>query len=655
RGQAHAINKGFAKTSGEILTWLNSDDQLVPGALAAMAMAFHTSGADMVAGVCELYRDGEFQNAHLTSCVDGPLPLDDLLDLDGCWNTGKFFYQPEVMFTRELWERCGGRVDESWFYSMDYELWLRFAEHGARLHVIGRSIVHFRVHDEQKTSATEGFMTELPKVQKAFLERTGRAWMPRSLPKPGLSSLRIVFLNDLGCLGGASIAHQRLAKAVSLAGHQVFPVAISKYVDPTSPLATDDVVVNAVAQYQPDLVVVGNLHGAGMLAGVVGEITARWPAVFVMHDLWIVSGRCAYPGDCTKYRTGCDDACPTPYEYPPLAPHRIRDAWELRRKILTAERAPILACNSEWTAQAARSAVASASNDRPTVVPIHLAFPLDTFRPLDKSQCREVLDLPQDRFIVLFSASSLDEVRKGAAHLAEAIATLDLDDVLPVCLGHGSATGSAVKNMRCMGYISDENELAMLYSAADVFVGPSLEEAFGQVFIEAAACGTPSVGFPVGGIPEAVNHGVSGLVAEVASSEALAKAIRRLHDDPGLCQDLGRWARIWVENEWSEKSSYRTLFNALDAAGLRQRLGLAPKIGFAAVPPLVGEIARLDSRYPRWRTLAARTGRMGWWAVRTSWWVLQRMTTRQGRARLHGLASRVLRPFRTRGRKQRVV
>jgi len=67
-GQSHAINKGMAIASGEILTWLNSDDMLAPGALFAMAIAFATSRAEIVAGIAEIYRDGKLIYEHVTAC-----------------------------------------------------------------------------------------------------------------------------------------------------------------------------------------------------------------------------------------------------------------------------------------------------------------------------------------------------------------------------------------------------------------------------------------------------------------------------------------------------------------------------------------------------------------------------------------------------------
>ena len=158
-GQSNAINKGFRLCTGELFTWLNSDDMLAPDALAGMAMGFYSSGADIVAGVCQVQKDGGILNRHMTTCGDGPLPLDDLLDLDGIWMQGQFFYQPEVMFTRALWDRAGGRVDESLHYSMDYELWPRLRRAGAaKLHPIGRTIALFGVHPNQKTNRVEDFL-----------------------------------------------------------------------------------------------------------------------------------------------------------------------------------------------------------------------------------------------------------------------------------------------------------------------------------------------------------------------------------------------------------------------------------------------------------------------------------------------------------------
>ncbi|MBV5328910.1 MAG: glycosyltransferase, partial [Chlorobium sp.] len=104
KGQSEAINKGMRLATGDILTWLNSDDMLAPGALAAIAMAFDVNDADLVAGVCHLFKDNRHFASHLTSCPNGPLKARELLDMEHYWQAGMYFYQPEVMFSRRIWE-----------------------------------------------------------------------------------------------------------------------------------------------------------------------------------------------------------------------------------------------------------------------------------------------------------------------------------------------------------------------------------------------------------------------------------------------------------------------------------------------------------------------------------------------------------------------
>ena len=225
KGQSDAINKGFQRATGEILTWINADDMLAPGALYGMALAFWHSGADVVAGICEQYRDGRLIEKHMTSCGNGPLPLEELLDVEGSWVQGQFFMQPEAMFTKSIWERAGGHVKEDLFYSMDYEMWLRFALAGAKLHVIGRSVCHFRHHSDQKTALPENFMPELFRVRDTFAAEHQLIPAKKQLRGDPRHSLRIASVTDVGFKYGAGIGQKRVMNALAAAGHQIYSFA----------------------------------------------------------------------------------------------------------------------------------------------------------------------------------------------------------------------------------------------------------------------------------------------------------------------------------------------------------------------------------------------------------------------------------------------
>lgn len=175
RGQSNALNKGFRRATGEILAWLNSDDRYMPWTLIRVAMAFDQYGPDMVAGGCALVRGFEKKPFHRHHNVMplgevASLPVDRLLDIDGSWQKGDFFFQPEVFWSREIWSESGGEVDESLYYSMDYDLWVRMALAGARIAHIPDVLALFRVHGEQKTHGDLPFLTELRQVSRKYLE-----------------------------------------------------------------------------------------------------------------------------------------------------------------------------------------------------------------------------------------------------------------------------------------------------------------------------------------------------------------------------------------------------------------------------------------------------------------------------------------------------
>jgi hypothetical protein len=143
-GQSQAINLGFANTSGEIMAWLNSDDILLPGALAYVANYFnHHPKIDVVYGHRMLIDENDQQIGRWM------LPKHDNEVLS--W--GDYIPQETLFWRRSIWDKAGGQIDESFSFAMDWDLILRFRKAGACFARLPRFLGGFRIHVQQKTSA----------------------------------------------------------------------------------------------------------------------------------------------------------------------------------------------------------------------------------------------------------------------------------------------------------------------------------------------------------------------------------------------------------------------------------------------------------------------------------------------------------------------
>ena len=159
RGQAHAINKGFAKATGDVLCWLNSDDVLLPGALNAVAFAFESNpGWKWVSGAILNFGEGLHR---IAGVYELPSRRVD-------WLVRCPISQPATFWRRGLYERHG-ELDESYHFALDYEYWVRFVFGGETLRLMRRPLAAFRLHDTSKTvSETEKFRQEEARLREQY-------------------------------------------------------------------------------------------------------------------------------------------------------------------------------------------------------------------------------------------------------------------------------------------------------------------------------------------------------------------------------------------------------------------------------------------------------------------------------------------------------
>jgi len=289
-----------------------------------------------------------------------------------------------------------------------------------------------------------------------------------------------------------------------------------------------------------------NLHWA---AGFVDQpalferLPAHIPIVVTMHDMNSFTGGCHYTMGCNRFVDRCG-SCPQ------LNSHNEHDlsrsVWG-RKMCSYSQRSNIdFVADSEWLAtEARRSSLLKAKS----VSVIHYGLDTNVFRPIAKAAARVVLGLPVESSIVVFGADSLQDERKGLHYLIRACGQLKK---APFLLSFGS--GHPPKQLQNaglhLGAIENEHLLAAVYNAADLFVIPSLQEAFGQTALEAMACGIPVVAFNSGGIADIVRHRETGLLCPLADVSALADALAEMLGTPALRQQYGVNARRVVEEKF---------------------------------------------------------------------------------------------------------
>lgn len=315
-----------------------------------------------------------------------------------------------------------------------------------------------------------------------------------------------------------------------------------------------------------------NLH---WVAGLVdyqhffSGIPAKMPVVWRLADMAPLTGGCHYDHGCGRFTARCG-ACPQlgSSDENDLS----RQIWK-RKNASLARRLPSgvhVVATSHWIATEARRS--SLLHDFPlTVIPN--ALDTDEFAPRDRRFARDLWQIPQDANVILFAAETLEVRRKGFAELIEALAGLS-GVARPFLLSVGelkTQPALPIPHLN-LGRITSDRLLSIAYSAADVFVMPSLQESFGQTVIESMACGTPVVGFASGGIPDMVRPGETGWRAPTGDTaalrDALASALRAL-SDPAIRARLSQSCRDIAVREYAlnvQARRYETLYQTLIAA-----------------------------------------------------------------------------------------
>jgi len=299
----------------------------------------------------------------------------------------------------------------------------------------------------------------------------------------------------------------------------------------------------------------------------------RASLVWTLHDMNPFTGGCHHDWGCGNFADQCG-ACPQLGSSDPQDLTGV--SWRRKHKAFTSippDRLQIIA-PSRWLAEEARRA--SLFSNFPICV-IPNGVDTQTFAPREKLSARVMLGIPADAHVLLFVAQWLGEPLKGLSYLADALAEMiDVPDIFLLSVGKFEGVLPVPAPGRNLGVVHDPSVLSMIYSAADVFVLPSLRDNLPNTMLESLACGTPVVAFRVGGIPEVIEDGVNGLLAEPGDAGGLRRAIGELLDAPSRRAEMGENGRRLILRKYTLKESaerYTELYGSLVGRALARPHG----------------------------------------------------------------------------------
>jgi glycosyltransferase involved in cell wall biosynthesis len=284
--------------------------------------------------------------------------------------------------------------------------------------------------------------------------------------------------------------------------------------------------------HQPDILNADILHLHWINGGYISINNLKnllemgKPVVWTQHDMWAFTGGCHYAGECNHFEYTCGDCW------------MLRDAdakdissagWMRKRALFKASKNIVFVTCSHWLADVART---SSLLEDFRIETIPNPIDIDIFSPKDKTASRAKWNIDLKSKIILFGAANILDRRKGITYLVDALNDLkrnykDLNDAEIMIFGKNKSfdVNQLPFKVHELNIITSQQDLAELYSLADIFVTPAIEDNLPNTVMEALACGTPVVAFNTGGIPDIVEHQKNGYLAEFKSPADFAAGI----------------------------------------------------------------------------------------------------------------------------------
>lgn len=279
--------------------------------------------------------------------------------------------------------------------------------------------------------------------------------------------------------------------------------------------------IKKIKKLNPDVINLHILHCWNVNLPILFRFLkkSKVPVIWTMHDCWAVTGQCPHFSmiRCSKWITGCYQ-CPQYREYPGVFVDQSKLMWKLKKKWFTSLDNMTIVAPSNWL----KSVIERSYLQKYPVKVINNGINLNIFKPTD-SNFRKIYNC-KNKYIILGVAFDWNN-KKGLDVFIDLSNYLDESYQIVLVGTDKNIDKKLPTKIISVNRTASQQELAEIYSVADVFINPTREDTFPTVNIEALACGTPVITFKTGGSPECIDS-TCGFVVERDDIEMLIKKIK---------------------------------------------------------------------------------------------------------------------------------
>lgn len=318
--------------------------------------------------------------------------------------------------------------------------------------------------------------------------------------------------------------------------------------------------VQRIDEIKPDVILFHNLHGYYINVEVLFDYLKdkNIPVYWTLHDCWPFTGHCTYfdAVNCMKWKTGCN-SCNHYGAYPKTLFDFTKRNYNRKQQVFTQLKDITFVPVCKWMEGIQKD---SFMKDYPSKV-IYNGTDTDVFKPQDDmtlSSLRTKYGL-EGKKVVLGVASIWDK-RKGLDDFKEVAKSLKETYRIVLVGLNQKQIATLPSNIICIGRTENVQQLAALYSLADVFANPTYVDNFPTTNIEALACGTPVVTYRTGGSPEAVDE-FTGVVVDKGNTDTLKACIEMVVESGYYKNEMCRKRALDCFNKEDRFADYINMFN----------------------------------------------------------------------------------------------